>query len=415
MAKPDVTVMLCRACKERFKVLREAAATVRCPTCDGALEGSEAVEPAPASPVGNPIGYNIGGCRILELIGKGQMGSVYRGIHMGLKRDVAVKMVPITQKNKPMLKRLVFEARTIARVEHPNIVQVYDVGLQTPFLYIVMQLLRGRTLLEQMREMIVDIDAAVDFVRQTARGLYAAHSKGVVHRDLKPENLMLVDETVKIMDFGLAIDAEKRDDLSGMVVGTPYYMSPEQWLGGKVDARSDLYSLGVIFYSMACRRKPFEAKTMPELMRMHVSDKPPAPREANPAVSKDLSNVILKLLEKDPDRRYASAKDFLDDLDRLDRGELVEAVHDFENFVKCSFCETPNPPGVEQCSVCRENLDARKPDLDIQIRSDEFACAGCGNIVERGRRACPRCNKPFCRQCKTALAVSDGLCPSCRV
>ncbi len=413
MVKPDVTVMVCRRCNERFNVLREWAGTVNCPSCDGGLDFAKHQDPS--SNLKNPVGYNIGGCRILEQIGKGQMGSVYRGIHMGLNREVAVKMVPITDKNKPMLKRLVFEAQTLARVEHPNIVQVYDVGLQHPFLYIVMQLVRGKTLSAYMRETIVDVESATELVKQISKGLYAAHSKGVVHRDLKPDNIMMVEDAIKIMDFGLAMDVGKRDELSGMVVGTPFYISPEQWVGTKVDVRSDLYSLGVMFYAMVCGgKKPFEAGDMKELMRQHVSDAPRPPHEVNSKVPVELSYVILKLLEKEPGRRYASAKDLLDDLGRLKRGEDVRAMYNFKKFVKCKFCDTLNPPSTKSCSVCSEGLAAEgAPALDIQLREGEFNCPGCGSIVERGRRQCPYCRKPYCSKCLVRLAGARGVCSSC--
>lgn len=411
MAKPDVTVMLCRKCKERFNVLREWAATVKCPSCDGTLEQAQVGQDTPR--LDNPVGYNIGGCRILELIGKGQMGSVYRGVHMGLNRDVAVKMVPITHRNKPMLKRLVFEARTMARVEHPNIVQVYDVGIQNPFLYIVMQLVRGKTLMGQIQEHIVDLEATLEFVRQISRGLFAAHSKGVVHRDLKPENIMVVDETVKIMDFGLAMDAAVRDDFSGMVVGTPYYISPEQWLGSKVDARSDLYSLGVIFYFMVAQQKPFEARSMGDLQRMHVSEPARPPHEINRSIPEEVSYIILKLLEKDPNRRYASAQELLEDLDRFKKGQEVKAMYNFKKFVKCRFCDTLNPPNLGSCKICSESLSEQKPSLDVQLRSGEFTCPGCRNIVERGRPVCPYCRKRFCPKCGVRLAAASGSCAKC--
>jgi serine/threonine protein kinase len=403
--------MLCRKCKERFNVLREWAATVKCPSCDGTLDAAKDQDDSPK--LENPVGYNIGGCRILELIGKGQMGSVYRGVHMGLKRDVAVKMVPITKTNKPMLKRLVFEARTMARVEHPNIVQVYDVGIQQPFLYIVMQLVRGQTLMSQVRELIVDLEATLDFIRQISRGLFAAHSKGVVHRDLKPENIMVVDDTVKIMDFGLAMDSARRDDLSGMIVGTPYYISPEQWLGGKVDARSDLYSLGVIFYFMLTQQKPFEAKTMSELQRLHVSEPPKSPRDINKSVPEEVSFIVLKLLEKDPNRRYASAKELLEDLDRYKKGQEVKAMYNFKKFIKCKFCDTLNVPSATACKICGEGLSAEKLSLDIQLRSGEFNCPGCKNIVERGRPVCPFCRKRFCPKCGVRFAAATGVCAKC--
>jgi serine/threonine-protein kinase len=234
----------------------------------------------------------------------------------------------------------------------------------------------------------------VDIASQIAQGLYAAHSRGVVHRDLKPDNVMIVEDTVKIMDFGLAADAAQRDDFSGMVVGTPYYISPEQWNHRPADARSDLYSLGVMLYAMACSRKPFEASTMAEMQRLHVSVVPRPPHEIRREVSQDLSYIIVKLLEKDPDRRYQTAKELLDDLTRLRRGEEVQATGTYRRRSKCPFCEALNPPEARRCGVCSEALGEPPATLDLDVRSHERQCPACRGIFSKEHSACPYCRRP---------------------
>lgn len=415
MSRSDVTVMHCRKCNERFNVLREWSGKVKCPACDVPLEVSQVDGERPAGfAVDEPVGRNIGGCHIQSVLGRGSMGAVYRALHLGLQRDVAVKMLPVTAQNRPILKRLVFEARTIAKLEHPNIVQVYDVGIQAPYLFIVMQLIKGATLAERIRQGLVVIKEAVAIIKQIARGLAAAHGRGVIHRDLKPENIMLTEEgMVKIMDFGLAKDVESLDELSGHVVGTPYYIAPEVWLNQKFDARSDLYSLGAIFYFVVCGRRLFEASSMSELMKCHLKVLPAQPKDVNKAVSEPLSAIIMKLLAKEPARRYSSAKAFVQDLEAYERGEEVQALMDFKKFIKCRFCDTLNPPNVARCKVCGEDLRPSVIALEIAVRENEFNCKNCGRIVEKGRKSCPGCGKSFCHRCLVRIAALGSFCEYC--
>lgn len=415
MSRSDVTVMLCPQCRERFNVLREWRGKVKCPVCDVPLEGhpEEAERPAGFA-VQEPVGQTIGGCRIQSVLGRGTMGAVYRALHTGLQREVAVKMLPVTPQNRPILKRLVFEARTIAKLEHPNIVQVYDVGIQAPYLFIVMQLVRGVTLAERIRQGLIVIEEAVAVIKQVAKGLVAAHGRGVIHRDLKPENIMLTEDgTVKIMDFGLARDVESFDELSGHVVGTPYYIAPEVWLNQKFDERSDLYSLGAVFYYMVCGRRLFDAGSLSDLMRCHLKVLPAPPKDVNKAVSEPLSAIIMKLLAKEPARRYSSARAFLHDLEAYERGDEVQALMDFKKFVKCRFCDTLNPPNVARCRICGEDLRPSVVALEIAIRDNEFKCRNCGMIVEKGRKSCPTCSKPFCHRCLVRIAVLGSFCEYC--
>jgi serine/threonine protein kinase len=277
-----------------------------------------------------------------------------------------------------------------------------------------MQLLKGRTLMKRIEEGVVDLDTAVGIARQIAFGLDAVHSKGIIHRDLKPENIMaLEDGTIKIMDFGLAKEVETLDKLSGFVVGTPYYMPPEQWAGKSVDHRSDLYSLGVILYFLLTMKKPFEGKTIAELMRLHLKAAPMPASAAGKNVPEALSYVAAKMMAKDPARRYQSAKEVLEELDRFRRGEPVRAMQETRRYVKCGFCDTLNPPTNTECKICGEDLRGGAGPLDIELRAGEFKCPGCMNIIDRVRAVCPYCKKPFCMTCKTRLAVAGRYCETC--
>jgi tRNA A-37 threonylcarbamoyl transferase component Bud32 len=410
----SVAVMVCRRCNSRFTVLPKHTFSVRCPGCDAALEPTTklaAPTPRPSTPE-ETIGRTIGGCRILGVIGRGAFGVVYRAEHTALKREVAVKMVPITARKRPLLKRLVFEARTIAKIEHPNVVQVHDVGVQSPYLFIVMQLLRGETLQQQMEAGEILPDEGVEVVRQIARGLLAAHVKGVLHRDVKPTNVIVVGDVCKLVDFGLARDLAAGDEYSGMIVGTPYYISPEQWSGRAVDARSDLYSLGAILYQILTGRHPFQGKSMGELMQQHLRSLPPLPHLVNRAVSEDLSAIVMKLLAKEPDRRYPDAKALLEDLDRYDRREQVGAMTESRRLVRCGMCDTLNPSTLSNCKICGESVRPAEG-LEMELRSDEFNCPACEEIVRAGAETCPSCRQAFCSKCRRRLPVLRGMCEFC--
>src|SRR6185369_7594885 len=237
----DQFIMVCPSCAEKYNVLKGWQGKAKCPA-DGTLLGEvqKHASVGVAATLGgtgdtpdSPIGMEAGGCRIVELIGRGSMGAVYKAKHVGLNRYVAVKLLPSISHDPELVKRLLFEARAIAKLEHPNIVQVYDVGFQRGYFFIVMQLLKGETLEEQLNESgAMPVPTALDIIKEVAQGLAAAHEKGIIHRDLKPANIMMTEDgRARLTDFGLAQDADNPDGREGLIVGTPYYMSPEQWLG----------------------------------------------------------------------------------------------------------------------------------------------------------------------------------------
>ncbi|HYE97930.1 MAG TPA: serine/threonine-protein kinase [Planctomycetota bacterium] len=416
----DVVIRVCPVCSERYNVARDAADPV-CPVDGAALQEAPRAALGVAATLdsggGDLIGRELGRCRIVELLGRGAMGAVYKAKHLGLNRYVAVKLLPSVARDPAVVRRLLFEARTVARLEHPNVVQVYDVGCQDGVFFMVMQLVNGRTLEDRLLEMgRLPIDEAVGVMRDVLRGLEAAHREGIIHRDLKPANILLTQDGVaRVTDFGLAQVQESPDELGGMVVGTPCYMAPEQWLGQKVDARSDLYSLGIVFYQLVTGAKPFEGRTLKEVMHQHTQGKAKAPRTVNSDCPPGVQAILGRMMARSPERRYSDATAVLQELERLSRGEDPLALQGSGRRVKCSFCEALNAADATKCSVCGEGLGSTvSAPIEIVLRNDEFACGRCGGVNRRGARACGSCRAPVCSNCRKTTAQVGAYCWSCR-
>ncbi len=259
------------------------------------------------------IGETIGHYRLLEKLGEGGMGVVYKAQDNLLNRPVAVKTLNPALLGPEGVARLLREAQATAQLTHPNIVAVYDVIEDGDTRLIVMEHVEGVTL----RDLIpLGIPRAVDLAVQVCYALKYAHSRGIIHRDIKPENLMVTASgTVKVLDFGLArSEGRTRLTQSGLIVGTVAYMAPEQVLGGTVDGRSDLYSLGCVLYEALTGRKPFEGDDAFAVLSQHVNVMPVAPRWHHPAILPTLDAIMMRLLAKNPLDRYASAGDVIEAL-----------------------------------------------------------------------------------------------------
>jgi tetratricopeptide (TPR) repeat protein len=261
---------------------------------------------------------------LLERLGKGGMGVVQRAWDLELNRPVAIKFVSVADPEE--VARFVREARTAAKLSHPGIVAVHEVGSLDDRCFIAMELIRGTT----PDRLNPGIRRAGELVRDAALAIQAAHDQGIMHRDLKPQNLMVrEDGRVAVMDFGLArqVEGDSRLTQSGTIVGTPSYMSPEQASGSTtgVDARTDVYSLGATLYHLATGHPPFDGETPLDTIRKVVEEDPAPPSRRNPKVPARLENIVLKAMAKAKDRRYASASEFANDLDRFLRGEEVIA------------------------------------------------------------------------------------------
>jgi aminoglycoside phosphotransferase (APT) family kinase protein/Tol biopolymer transport system component len=267
-------------------------------------------------------GSRLGRYEILNPVGAGGMGEVYRARDSRLDRDVAVKILPVSVANDPeRLARFDREAKAVAALSHPNILALHDAGSEGGVTFAVMELLEGETLRDRLASGALPPRRAIDVAVQIARGLAAAHAKGLVHRDLKPENVFLVaDGQVKILDFGLAKPADHPADAAatatqlagvtdpGTVLGTVGYMAPEQVRGHAIDGRTDLFALGAVMYEMLAGRRAFQADTAAETMTAILKEDPPewaARAELTPA----LASIVRHALEKQPAERFQSARD----------------------------------------------------------------------------------------------------------
>jgi serine/threonine-protein kinase len=265
----------------------------------------------------------FGRYEILDKIGEGAMGIVYRAQDAALGRVVALKVLSAEYGVEDELtKRFVREAEAIGRLNHPNIVQVYDLGEAEGHLYMAMELLEGEDL-RHLIEKQVDVALAdrVRILREICEGLGYAHSRGVVHRDIKPANILVTSAgRVKILDFGLARMATRQTiTRRGVILGTPDYMSPEQAMGKTVDPRSDIFSAGGVFYEFLTLQKPFKGKTLHSVLYQIISEEPDPVLTLNPDVPARLAFVLHRMLHKDPEKRYASMEEV---------GGKIEEIHD---------------------------------------------------------------------------------------
>jgi serine/threonine protein kinase len=282
----------------------------------------------------SPIGHSMGRFKILSLLGAGGMGEVYLAEDPTLGRKVALKSLRLESLGDPQAKkRLIREAKAAATLDHPNICTIYEVDEMADSSFIVMQYVEGDTLARKIRANELSLSESVDFALQVADALNAAHTNGILHRDIKPQNIIVSPRgQVKVLDFGLAKGFRIGDDPSigqssiteaRAVIGTAAYMSPEQAKGDSLDARSDIFSLGATLYESIAGRPAFSGESIIEICAQVIHVEPAPPSRFNPECPPELDRIVLKALSKQPDLRYGSASEFIDDLRLVQQNAVV--------------------------------------------------------------------------------------------
>ena len=331
-------------------------------------------------------GRTLGGrYEIAELLGRGGTADTYRGLDKTLRRDVAVKV--LVERSDETNARLLMEARAMARLNHPRIVAVYDAGEDAGISYIVMELVRGKTL-SALEGGELGYKQALGYIYEVLEALEYANSQGIIHRDIKPSNIMTVEEGkhTKLTDFGLARRASEvtQTTRTGQIVGTISYLAPERFLSKPADVRSDLYSVGIVMYEIFTGTLPFrnDRDDIVATMYSHVHDLPTPPREINRNIPEALEIVIMRAIEKDPGRRFQNASEFMADI----QGLLGPATHTHSAPVtetKPLKTFSPSSGGTTTDPTLRQALDRAL--ASSRNRSDALENVLKGMIATRRR------------------------------
>ncbi len=379
------------------------------------------------------VGKTLGGCVITDLLGQGGMARVYRAHQTHLDRDVAIKVLPpYYASDENFVMRFKQEARALARLSHPHIVIVHDAGQEHGLLYITMEYVAGGNLRDYMTEPM-SLREVTRIIREVASALTYAHERGIVHRDVKPVNV-LMDTTRRavLSDFGIAkvLASSAVATRSGAGVGTPEYMSPEQCRGAEVDARADIYALGVMLYEMLTGHTPFEADNYTALAHSHIYETPPPPSRYNPRVSPAVQAVTMKALMKDPSERFQQAMDMAITLEqaaatqaplppaterRPSYGPDGDMAQTAAQELICPRCQSANFASQRYCSTCGHSFSAPR------VAHASAKMAAVAQASPAGFVYCPTCDAPneslnrFCTSCGTNMlrGVPGRKCHKC--
>ena len=319
---------------------------------------------------------------ILELIGSGGMANVYKARCHRLNRLVAIKILKSDlAENADFRRRFHDESQAVAQLSHANIVSVYDVSTNSDTEYIVMELIDGITLKQYMeRRGRMDWRESLHFITQIMRGLSHAHSRGIIHRDIKPQNIMVLrDGSVKVADFGIACLANAGQTLTQEALGSVHYISPEQARGDRIDARSDIYSAGVVLYEMLTGRLPFEGDSAVSVAIQHLSSVPLAPRDIDPSIPEPLELICMKAMNSDPNKRYPTADAMLADLEKFRKDPSVDMDYIRRELATPSADSEPTmplPTAQVASAVKKRTAEVRRDDYrDEPPRRDKKSLA----------------------------------------
>jgi serine/threonine protein kinase len=323
-------------------------------------------------------GQTLGKYRVLEALGRGGMAQVYRAYHPQLDRYVAVKVLrsDLVEQDE-FLGRFRREAHAVSGLRHPAIVQVFDFDVQDEVYYMVMELLEGDTLRARLNQYRVKgermpLPEILRILKDVLGGLYYAHSEGVIHRDIKPANIMLTKRGQAVLtDFGIAqIVGATQYTVSGALMGTLNYMAPEQGLKGACDARSDIYSLGIVFYEMLTGYTPFDADTPLAILLKHLNDPLPLPSQMDPTLPVALEHIVLKSLAKEPADRFQSAQEMLTAIEKALESEIPEGAR---RVVPPPGGISPNAvfSGKARQQILGQRVTEEDTDFDVQLPPSE--------------------------------------------
>jgi serine/threonine protein kinase len=321
----------CGSCQTRLKVGERSSLEIRheIGEASGALEAIERQDRFSGDelPDLSSIGY-----KVIEKIGEGGMGTVFKAEHQLMERISAVKVLKrALSDDKVRLERFLIEARALAQLNHENILKIFDIKTVDDMTLMVLEFIEGRSMIDELKEKgKLDPEEAIQYLTQSARGLGAAHEKGVIHRDIKPGNLMLCNNQVRIADFGLArsVAAEVGVTRIGQLLGTPLYMSPEQAQGEKAGPEADIYGLGATFFHLLAGRPPYTGMGIGSVLKSHIQEPPPNLRMMNPEVSEDFSILIGRMMAKKPEYRFADGNVLARELEEFLQTRRVTAPVD---------------------------------------------------------------------------------------
>lgn len=395
----------------------------------------------------------MGHCVIEQMLGQGGMARVYKGRQEHLDRAVAIKVLPPYYAADPaFVERFKLEARAMARLSHPNIVTVHDAGEDQGRLFIIMEYIGGGTLKQRMVRSM-QLSEITRVIHEVASALTYAASMGIIHRDVKPVNVLMdMSGRAVLSDFGIAkvLATSAALTQSGAGVGTPEYMSPEQCRGGSVDARSDIYALGIMLYEMLTGHTPFEADNYTALAHSHIYEPVPPPSRLNPRISPAVQAVIMKALEKDPAQRFQKATDMAVALEQAVAAQAPVGPATGRQPVParasagpqplrqpgssplplvCPRCKHPNAPNQRFCSVCGWQLAATPAAAPApypqyppsQTNGSYVTCPACRSINQAINRFCTTCGQSLlvgvvgvhCRMCGKINPAGTRFCTAC--